>query len=51
MMKMENKLENVERIGRANQHKQFKIMTHLTQQAAKGQAMMNEKKKMLETRF
>ena len=26
MMKREERLENVERIGRANQHKQFKIM-------------------------
>ena len=50
-MKMEERLENVQRIGRANIHKQFKIKTKMDAAAEKGQRTMDEKKKLLENRL
>ena len=50
-MKMEERLENVQRISRANQHKQFMIMTKMEAAAEKGAKNMSEKKKLLENRL
>ena len=50
-MKMEERLENVQRIGRANMHKQLKIKEQIDLRSQKGERDMAEKKKLLENRL
>ena len=51
MIKREDRLENVERIARANEHQQMKIMKKIKEDDLRGQALQKEKMAMLETRF
>ena len=51
LIKREDRLENVERIARANQYQQKKIMHKIELDKQKTDALMAEKANMLETRF
>jgi uncharacterized protein YfeS len=51
LIKREDRLENVERIARANEYQQKKIMQKIEFDKLKTEALMAEKANMLETRF
>ena len=51
MIQREDRMENVERIGRANQHHQQKIMKKIQEDNLRGEALQMEKNALLETRF
>jgi hypothetical protein len=51
LIKREDRLENVERISRANAYHQKKIMQKIELDKIKTDALMAEKANMLETRF
>lgn len=51
LIKREDRLENVERISRANAYQQKKIMQKIELDKIKTDALMAEKANMLETRF
>jgi uncharacterized protein YfeS len=51
LIKREDRLENVERIARANAYQQKKIMEKIELDKLKTEALMAEKASMLQTRF
>ena len=51
MLAREEKLQNVERIAKANKYAQGKIQQKIEFDKQRGDQIMEEKKNMLETRF
>ena len=51
LIKREDRLENVDRISKANEYKKTKILEKIEYDRAKGDQIQKEKAKLMETRF
>lgn len=51
LLKREERLENVARIAKANEYQALKIKQKIEFDQQRGEALMAEKKELLETRF